>query len=442
MNHGLLADAIKFLEGLSRWDGQSWFESKEYHSTLSSYHFRMGNYKRAIEELEKAYKDGKMPEFYLKKAKCLARMGNLKEAYETATNAGEIALPYLTELLLRIGEVDRAEEVGNEAIFKIQEPEYLMEAYAALGGVMISKRKLEKALHHLSTGLAIASNLNDYHWLGIYHNRIGICYFLRARLTEAKEHYNKAIYYFSELGDTGTLIYMYLNLALIHFNESNIDSALKNYFKAYTIAKDIQQKELLGKVARHIGGLYLEIGEIERAKKFMDEALSVLKTTKQFSELSSLYVGMARVSLVLSRFDEAKEFIQRAKGIAEKLKSPILKAEALMREGEYHLKVGNFETAKKILERIKTTCPDDIKGEYFLLLARVYDIMEKPGLARKYGEKALQHHKLHGTLWAIGKDYYVLSRLKTFSEKSGEYMELAKDIFRRCGIEKGYEDYI
>jgi len=442
MERGLLADALNVLEEVSKWEEEKWFDRAEFHGIYADYYFRIGDYNRSIEHLDIAYQESQLPRFLLKKAKCYGRLGKLSEAYNLARDAGDIALPFMTEILIRLGDIKRAEMSGNLAIQVLEDPEYLVEAYAAIGGLMIQKGKLERALHHLQTGLTIARKMKDTYWLGILHNRMGVCYYLRSRLEDAKDNYYKALNYFSELGDTGTLIYLYLNLGIIAIKESNIEDGIEYYNKAYTISKDISQKQLLGRAARFLGELYLEIGELDKAKKYMNEALKILKETKMLTDLCHLYANMSRLNVILSRYDRAKENIQRAKGIAEKLKSPILKSEVLMREGEYHLRTGNLTTGKKLLDRLKNSCPDDLKGEYYLLLARVYDLLDKKALSRKYGEKAVQHHKLHGTLWAIGKDYLVLSRLKAFSDRAGEYSELSKEIFRRCGIEKGFEDYI
>ena len=100
MERGLLADALNLLEEVSKWSEEKWFDTAEFHGIYADYYFRVGDYNRSIEHLDIAYRESQLPRFLLKKAKCYGRLGKLSEAYNLAKDAGDIALPFMTEILI------------------------------------------------------------------------------------------------------------------------------------------------------------------------------------------------------------------------------------------------------------------------------------------------------------------------------------------------------
>jgi len=442
LDKGLLIDAEGVLRELKKWTNEEWFDRKKFYERWGDIFYKKGEFRNALEMFNKAIENKKDMDIIKKIGILYAKMGNMKDAFNTLESIREYALPVIAEVFLAVGDFKRAREYAQESLKLSKKMEDQMRAFAALGALEYSEKKFQSALNYYRNGIAIAYKLNDNYWTSIFQNRMGAIYYSRGDLDEARKYYNKALKGFIELADTDSIPSLYMNIGLIYEKESILKEALKHYEYALGVAEKIENSSLIGSINYFIADLLFEIGDTKNIKNYLDKALENLRKAHILPNLSSTYVLLGRIEIKEGNDKKASTYFNRTRKIVEKYGYKDVKYELEIGEAELLIKGEMYKDADRLLKRLENKITNEKRGEVYRLIAIVKDRLGDSLWAKKYGEKAINSHKIYGTLWEIAKDYNILSSLSAFYEKAGEYRELADEIFRRCGIEKGFEEFI
>ncbi len=375
-------------------------------------------------------------ETIIKTGKILAKMGRMKEAYETMSNVGDEGLPFISEIFLLMGDIERALIYARKALEKLKEPEYLMESYTALGGVYIKMRDYDKGIKNLEKALLIANYTDNRHWISIINNRIGAIYFLRSELTTAKVYYDKAIQGFKDIGDVYSLISVYLNLGLVFEKEGDLLNAINLYNDALKLSQEFAFDYHKGMANFYIGRIMGLKGDFKSAIDYISCGIEITKKIKAFENLLEQYLMIGMLFLKMNDLKKAEEYIRRGKNLANNLKNEILKKKILILESQYHILKGNPSLALRILENMKNAQFTEIKGDILLNIAFAYDRMNDKKNAKIYGLKALNFFKENASILEIISCYDKLCSLKTFESAKEKFENLSLNLKRRLRFDE------
>ncbi len=424
------------LSHIEEYKDEEWFLKKEFYLRKADYYYRIGKLRKSLEYFDKALKIEPDKEILLKKSKTLAKLGEMKEAYNTLNLIGDIALPFLSELFIKIGDIERAYINAKKAVEKLKEPEYLMEAYAALGGVNIKMREYDKGIKNLEKALLLANCIDNTHWISIINNRIAAIFFLKSNFTTAKVYYEKALQGFKSIGDIYSIINVYINLGLVFEKEGDIINALNLYKDAFELSKEFSFDYLEGEARYSIGRIYNIKGDFRNSIDYLKSAIEIMKRNKSLENLFELYYEISEIYLKLNETSDAEFFLKKAKKISEELKSERLKKKILTLESYYHILNGKPSVAIRILENFKNTQFQELKAKILIYLALAYDSIGDKKNARLYGTKALKYCKENCSILEICSCYDKLSDMKTFREESEKLKSISLNIKRRLKFDE------
>lgn len=424
----------EILEKIEKYQNEEWFRKKEFYLKKGDYYYRIGELKKSIEFFDKALDIDCDKETMLKKAKTLAKLGEMKTAYEILNNIGDIGLPFLAEIFMKVGDIERAYIIATKAVENLKEPDYLMEAYAALGGVNIKMRDYDKGIKNLERALLIANYMDNKHWASIINNRIAAIFFLKSNYTTSKIYYEKSLQGFKSIGDIYSVINVYINLGLVYEKEGDLNAAMNFYNEALRLSKISSFDYLEGESIGNLGRIFSIKGDNKKAIEYMLISIDIMKRVKSLENLFELYCEIISILLKEKKFEDAKTYIIKAKKIAYELKSDILKKKILIYEAHYNILTGRPSVSLGILEKIKNTQFKELKGDILILLALAYDNLNDTRNASFYGTKALKFYKENNSILEIISCYDKLSNMRSFEKDKEHLKNFLLELKRRLEI--------
>lgn len=422
------------LNELEKYENEEWFLKKSFYLKKADYYYRIGELNNSLKYLDKALDLEPDKETMLKKSKILAKLGEMKKAYDTLNLVGNIGLPFLSEIFIKIGDIERAYINAKKAVENLKEPEYLMEAYAALGGVNIKLRDYDKGLKNLEKALIIANYMDNRHWISLINNRIAAIFFLRADYTTSRIYYEKALHGFKCIGDIYSVINVYINLGLVYEKQGDLIGAMNLYIDALRLSKELAFAYLEGEALGSIGRIHSIKGDYRKAIEYFINAIEIMKKIKSLEELLEFYFEIAMAYLRLKEITNAVEYIKKAKKLAEELKTERLKKKIVILEAYYHILNGKPKIALRLLQNIKNTQFQELKGDILINLALAYDKLNDTRNARLYATKALKFCKENCSLLEISSCYDKLSGMKTFEKEIEQLKKISMEIRRRLKV--------
>ncbi|CAF0749697.1 unnamed protein product [Adineta steineri] len=232
----------------------------------------------------------------------------------------------LGNLLLKIGQFNKAEELYNTLLEQTPEESEKAFYYNQLGDIHCKQGDYEKAIWYCEQGLRIkqktfppnhADFATSYNNIASAYDKIGEC-------SQALSFYEKALEILQK-----TLPKNHPHLATSYNNIGNVYISMEAYSKAlsfYQKALEIRQETLprnhpdLATSYNNLGGVYYNMGEYSKALSFHEKALEIKQETlptnhpslaTSYNNIGWIYRNMKDYSKALSNYEHALNIRQR-----------------------------------------------------------------------------------------------------------------------------------
>ncbi|CAF1039248.1 unnamed protein product [Adineta steineri] len=312
----------------------------------------------------------------------------------------------LGNLLLKIGQFNKAEELYNVLLEQTPDKDEKTLYYNQLGGVHWNQGDYKKAIWYFEQTLEIYQKTlrSDHPHLGNLYNNIGNIYDKMGEYSKALSFYEKALQIQQKTlpvnhSDPGAL---YNNIADVYCNMGEYSKALLSHEKAI----EIIQKTLpsnhpsLALSYNNIAGLYYSIGEYSKAQSFYEKALKIWQKTLPsnhpnfgtlYNNIGLVYYNMGEYSKALSSHEKALEIWQKIlssnhPSLAMSYNNIGLVCDTM---GEYSKALSFNEKALEIYQKILPSNHPSL-GTIYNNIGLVYYNMGEYSKALSFYEKALE----------------------------------------------------
>ncbi|CAF3565945.1 unnamed protein product [Adineta steineri] len=232
----------------------------------------------------------------------------------------------LGDLLLKIGQFNKAEELYNVLLDQTSDEGEKAIYHHQLGSVHLNQGDYEKAIWYFEQGLEILQKIlpsNHLHLATIYNN-IGGVYDKMGEYSKALSYYEKALEILQK-----TLPSNHPNLATPYNNIGGVYSSMGEYSKALSShekALEIRQKTLssnhpdLAISYNDIGFMYDKMGEYSKALSYYEKALEIQQKAlpsnhpsfaTSYNNIGTVYYNMEEYSRALSYYEKALEIQEK-----------------------------------------------------------------------------------------------------------------------------------
>ncbi|CAF1002312.1 unnamed protein product [Adineta steineri] len=232
----------------------------------------------------------------------------------------------LGNLLLKIGQLDKAEELYNVLLEQTSDEDEKATYYNQLGFINSNQKDYEKAIWYFKQGLEIQQKTlySNHPLLATLYNNIGLVYYNMGEYSKALSYYEKAL----EIRQK-TLPANHSSLASSYNNIGSVYNRMGKYSKAisfYEKSLEIQQNTLpsnhpyLAISHNNTGSVYYNMGEYSKALSSHEQALEIQKKTlpSYHPSLATSYNNIGLVYEKMAEFSKALSFYERALKIDQK----------------------------------------------------------------------------------------------------------------------------
>ncbi|CAF1434047.1 unnamed protein product [Adineta steineri] len=316
----------------------------------------------------------------------------------------------LGDLLLKIGQLNKAEELYNALLEQTSDKSEKAIYYNQLGYVYSTLGDYGNAISYYEQGLKIQQKIlpSDHPNLATTYNNIGSVHDNMAEYSNALSFHKKALEIQQKTLSSNhpDLAISYNNIGLVYLNIGEYSKALSFYEKAL----EIEQKSLLSNHPSlatsysNIGLVYKNMEEYSKALSFYEKALEIEQKTlsSNHPDLATTYNNIGLVYLNIGEYSKALSFYEKALEIEQKsLSSNHLELAIL-----YSNIGGVYNSMKEYLKALSS-------HEKALEIREKTLSSDHPSLATSYNNMA--------------KMYY---NMKNYS-KALSYLERAVDIFQQ-----------
>ncbi|CAF1319648.1 unnamed protein product [Adineta steineri] len=232
----------------------------------------------------------------------------------------------LGNLLLKIGQFNKAEELYNVLLEQTSDEGEKAIYYGCLGYVKDDQGDYEKAIWYYEKGLEIEQKTlpSNHPSLATSYNNIGNVYDNMGEYEKALSYYEKDLEICQK-----TLPSNHPDLATSYNNNGNVYNNMGEYSKAllyYEKALEIRQKSLpsnhpsLATSYNNIGGVYDSMGEYSKAFSYYEKAFGIYQKILpsnhhllaiSSNNIGSVYYNMKEYSKAVSYYERALDIFQR-----------------------------------------------------------------------------------------------------------------------------------
>jgi len=155
-------------------------------------------------------------------------------------------------------------------------------------------------------------------------------------------------------------------------DKNDLDNALANYTESLRIARKIKDVETEVKALTNMGMAYIDLENYPEALKYFKLALEKAEIAENLEEKANLYINIGRVNSLQGNYDLSLEYCQQAIDTAFSTgKENILWeayfeiANAYMRQGTYEKALENFRKSISFIEKIRSRIQlEELKASY------------------------------------------------------------------------------
>ncbi|CAF4209636.1 unnamed protein product, partial [Adineta steineri] len=232
----------------------------------------------------------------------------------------------LGDLLLKVGQFNKAEEFYNVLIEQTSHEDEKQHYYNRLGYVKDEQGDYEKAIWYHEQGLKVykKTHPSNHPLLATSHSNIGSVYDKMGEYSRALSYYAQAleIYQNARPSNHHSLATSYNNIGNVYNHMGEYSGAVSYYEKALQIF----QKTLpsnhphLATAYNNIGTAYNKMGEYSKALSFYEKSLGIYQKTllSNHPHLATLYGNLGNVCENIGEYSKALSYYERDFGILKK----------------------------------------------------------------------------------------------------------------------------
>ena len=355
----------------------------------------------------------------------------LASGAERASDDGELTD---AELALRLGDLDGAQTLFEEAVNRAATSEGKSAALAGLGQVAFRRgdpreaiARLEEALELSGRSEADAPDLAD---------SLGRAYAMVGELESAIGVFERCLDGAEKRGDPVETIQFAVLLAYALIDSGNFGRAEELLGRALSLGRGFDNPSVQAHLYWSQSRLHAERDEPEIAARYARRALEILHATEDTYRIARAHQLLAHIELDRGQPEEALRVLQEGWPLLEHTANPLERAQYRLEEARALAKLGEKEDAAALAMQISgvisSAHPEDAARSY-TVLAGVYEELGDGSRARELYELAAEILRPNNPNRYL---IHVFARLADLAESEGRKDEAFEYLKKAVGMQK------
>lgn len=307
----------------------------------------------------------------------------------------------LGDLMIINGELDVAEEINKDIIFKTEKDFYSeilrAKAYLALAKINWQQSIWDDAFRYTRLGYYIYTKHEDSTGCAKCENMLGTIYGERGEIEKATNHFERGKAYLYNHSDLEMEAMFETNLGVLYNMQEQYPKALRNYRNSLRSYKKLNNTRLIARVHHNIGMVKTKMKNYEGALQDFNECINVSLQNNYLSNCAISYIGKAYIYAKTNRSELAEVFTDKAMEIAYKLNDTLTIADTYRVKALIQKNIGDLEFSEELFEnslRLNKDKQNKInEAEASEELAELYEKAENPKEAKEHLKKAIKYYK-------------------------------------------------
>ena len=228
---------------------------------------------------------------------------------------------------------------------KIQQPEWISEAYRYLSEAAMRMHDFKTAKHNAEKALKIDDSLKHYADMILDYNQLGRAYYNFDKPQKAIEIYNKAVRLYQKHPDGNTMDVIYGNIGAA-YNRLNLpNESLKYFLKQADFADKYGKIVQKSKVNYNIGYTYMQMDQFTKAEKYF---MTALQDSSKIAVKDYVFANYHALGMLYSRwekYDKALEMNQKALVYYNQTQNKMYQFDLHNNNASIYLKKGAYKKA-------------------------------------------------------------------------------------------------
>ena len=243
---------------------------------------------------------------------------------ETAAQRASI-LNDIAWVLLRKGDIDAAQQLGEEALQLCDEiadgDRLRAQIFDHLGTIAEQQGEVAQSLQFHRNSLTIKENLSDTFGILESANNLGAVNQTIGNYTEAMQQFEMCFQLSSQVGYTLGTAMATLNIGLIHNNLMELEHAIAHYNTALTQFQSIGHRQGTAICMGNLGTAYQMLHDQQQAISYLDQALTLYMALGDEEGQADVRVWRAQNMLETGQLADAQAEAELALTIAQNAQS-------------------------------------------------------------------------------------------------------------------------
>ncbi|MCA9582810.1 MAG: tetratricopeptide repeat protein, partial [Myxococcales bacterium] len=264
------------------------------------------------------------------------------------------ALHSLGSVLQLAGRNDAALRVFREMLqcaFRLNLKEKGGAAHNRLGRLYRATGKLDEAMRHLGTGLALFEAARDSRGIASSLDDVGKVHWLRGNYEAGERFARQALERRQALGDPRSIALSFNNLGLIYQDSGRFAEALDAFQQALSIQQEHGDKAGIAQTMNNLGTIYQDNGDHESAVERYQSALEMAKDVGDRMRQAVILTNLGESHYRLQKTTQAIALLTEAEELSATLGDLILEGEILRGLAKAHLLAKDTNLAKDYIAR-------------------------------------------------------------------------------------------
>lgn len=327
-------------------------------------------------------------EVHLQLAKAYDFIGKTNQAvnlYEDIIQKSEIhfeiaclARMYYVKILIQKEEIQKAEEhiafVQRYQDF-IENKEVIFLLIQHQNNLFLKSKKYEEVLLLTADYLEEAERIQEYHYVGIYYNQIGLSLLYMGQIQSAESYLLRSYDALKKLKNVFTLAKPLNNLGLIYAEYYfDFEKALQYYEEALRYSRETSRTVTTSILLINMGQIHIVKGELKKAEGLFLEAIKLSKELEDWERVFAAELNLAIIYMRTGRYRECFRYIQKFSTLDESTlngREDIFRYQAFMVEFAYYM--DDFDLLEKYQKQLESEHTDFYR--YFVYASRMWKVL-------------------------------------------------------------------
>ncbi len=282
---------------------------------LASAYFTKGDFKMAIKEIRKGFKNY---QYTQDPQKTLGHIHMLLGAFHEALNHLDSARYYYDSA---ISELKKSQSPKGQST--------LATAYTNYGNLYLKSGDYQKAVDIYMKAQKILDKKGDKVSRLVNLNNIAGCLFEMKQYDKALKYYNDALALAEEINNVPYAGAINLGIGQVYVKKKEVDKAIPYLKKGEKLLEMAGFKRLLVNAYQNLAEAYLNIKEYQKARYYTDKALQILRETQNDFAKVSILLTSSILYKENKQYHKALQTVNNALSIAKKNKYAHLEEKCL-----------------------------------------------------------------------------------------------------------------